>query len=127
MTRHRVFIQLFLPHLFSVPPPCWLFSLSTCPHSWFLSFLSLVRPSSPAHCPRHSCCACAAAAAQLPHSHIPLSLSLFPLLLATPLPLTRRFRSGSVTWPRTPSRETNPLELTHAGPTLVRPSMLSRK
>src|SRR6267142_638182 len=56
-----------------------------------------------------------------------LLLSLFPLSLATPLPFARRFRSGSVTWPWTPSRETNPLKLTHAGPTLVRPSVLFRK
>src|SRR6267142_404874 len=55
---------------------------------------------------------------------IPLSLSLFPLSLTTPLPLAHRFRSGSVTWPWTPGRETTPLELTHVGPTLVRPSVL---
>src|SRR6267142_294499 len=58
---------------------------------------------------------------------IPLSLSLFPLSLATPLPLVHRFRSGSVTWPQTPGHETTPLELTHVGPTLVCPSVLSRK
>src|SRR6267142_7205946 len=57
---------------------------------------------------------------------IPLLLSLFPLLLATPLPLAHHFHSGSVTWPQTPSCETNPFKLTHTGPTLVRPSMLSR-
>src|SRR6266850_6265465 len=39
---------------------------------------------------------------------IPLLLSLFPLSLTTPLPLTCRFHSGSVTWPQTPSRETTP-------------------
>src|SRR6266850_8606930 len=37
------------------------------------------------------------------------------------------FLSGSATWPWIPKCETNPLELTHTGPTLVRPSMLSRK
>src|SRR6266850_1584467 len=50
-----------------------------------------------------------------------------PLSLSTPLPLAHRFCSGSVTWPWTPSHETTPLELTHVGPTLVRPSVLSRK
>src|SRR6267142_1998909 len=58
---------------------------------------------------------------------IPLSLSLFPLSLTTPLPLVHCFCSGSVTWPRTPGCETTPLELTHVGPTLVCPSVLSRK
>src|SRR6267142_961870 len=58
---------------------------------------------------------------------IPLSLSLFPLSLTTPLPLVRRFRSGSVTWAQTPGHEPTPLELTHIGPTLVHPSVLSRK
>src|SRR6267142_6753635 len=79
----------------------------------------LTCPSSPLFVP----CVCGG---NCPAS-IPLSLSLFPLSLATPLRLARRFHSGSVTWPWTPGRETTPLKLTHVGPTLVRPSVLSRK
>src|SRR6266850_5593767 len=79
----------------------------------------LAHPSSPLFVP-HMC------GGNCP-AFIPLSLSLFPLSLTTPLPLTRRFHSGSMTWPRTPGHETTPLEFTHIGPTLVRPSVLSRK
>src|SRR6266850_254876 len=79
----------------------------------------LARPSSPLFVP----CVCGG---NCPAS-IPLLLSLFPLSLTTPLPLARHFRSGSMTWPQTPSRKTTPLELTHVGPTLVCPSVLFRK
>src|SRR6267142_2614479 len=121
--RHRS--TFFASPFFCSPSPLAILSVDMPP---VLSpSLALTGPSVLTHHLRHSCRACVVAAAQLPHSHIPLSLSLFPLSLATPLPLARRFRSGSVTWPRTPSRETNPLKLTHAGPTLVRPSVLSRK
>src|SRR6266850_3701438 len=113
----------FASPFFCSPSPLAIFSVDMPPvlsPSLALTGLSvLARPSSPLFMP----CVCSG---NCP-AFIPLSLSLFPLLLATPLPLTCHFRSGSVTWPWTPGHETTPFELTHVGPTLVHPSVLSRK
>src|SRR6266850_5640469 len=52
-------------------------------------------------------------------------LSLFHLLLTTPLPPSppHTSLSFSMTWPWTSGHETHPLKLTHAGPTVTCPSI----
>src|SRR6266850_1956205 len=89
----------FASPFFCSPSPLAILSVDMPPvlsPSLALTGLSvLARLSSPLFVPRVCGSNCPAS--------IPLSLSLFPLLLATPLPLARRFHSGSVTWPWTPS------------------------